>query len=77
MTHILVGEATVKHFYNEDWDRLEESILEDFNGDIIGWNEETDTVSTLLDILRGWDDFVELSGEDLKDITLNTNIVII
>lgn len=77
MTHILVGEAVVDHFFNEDWDELEEAILELNNGDIIGWDEEKDSVSTLLDMLNGWENFVELSADDLRDIILNTNIKII
>lgn len=77
MTHILVGEAAVNYLYNEDWDELEETILELNNGDIVGWEEENGSVATLLDMLSGWGEFVELSGEDLRDITLNTNIIII
>jgi hypothetical protein len=77
MTHILVGESAVNHFFNEDWDELEEAILKLNNGDIVGWNEEKDSVATLLDMLSGWGEFIELSGDDLRDITLNTNIIII
>lgn len=76
MTHILVGESAVNHFFDKDWDKLEESILEITNGDIVGWDKETDKVSTLLDMLSGWGDFIELSADDLKDITLNTKIFI-
>lgn len=77
MIHILVGESVVSHFFNEDWDELEEAILDLNNGDIIAWDEEKDTVSTLLDMLSGWGKFVELSADDLRDIILNTKIVII
>ena len=76
MVHILVGEQAVRDFQSENWENLEVTILEDYGGDIIGWDKETDNVSTLLDMLRGWDDFVELSKEDLKDIKTNTEIKI-
>lgn len=76
MIHILVGEQAVRDFQNENWEALETTILEDYGGDIIGWNKETDNVSTLLDMLRGWDNFVELSEEDLKDIETKTEIKI-
>lgn len=76
MTHILVGESAVNYFFDKEWDKLEESILEITNGDIIGWDKEKDSVATLLDMLSGWGDFIELSADDLKDITLNTKIFI-
>ena len=76
-TYILLGEKTILDFENQDWKALENSVLEDFNGDLIAWNKETDSVSELIESLKGWEDFIELSGEDLKEITLNTNIVIV
>lgn len=74
-TFILVGETAVKKFQYEDWDGLEEAILEN-NDDIVSWDRETGTIVELLNILNGWDDFVELSAEDLKTISSNTKIEI-
>lgn len=76
-THILVGSLAVKFFEEEEWEHLERSVLQNQSGDIIAWNKETDSVSELIESLKGWEDFIELSGEDLKEITLNTNIVIV
>ena len=75
-TYILVGESAVNHFYNENWSELQASILMNNTGDLIAWNKETDSVSTLLDMLSGWNDFIELSEQDLKDIEANTKIKI-
>lgn len=76
-TFILVGEQGVSKFNNEDWKQFEDCILQDFDGDIISWDKETDSVSTLLNMLSGWDDFIELSEQDLKDIEANTKIEIL
>ena len=73
-TYILVGEVAIKHFENEDYNELEDSIINNFNGDLVAWNKETDSVSTLLDMLSGWTYFVELTEEDLKSIEANTRI---
>lgn len=75
-TFILVGEQAVKHFENENWSDLQSCILMDYEGDLIAWNKEKDSVSTLLDMLQGWGNFIELSQEDLKDIENNTQIEI-
>ena len=75
-TYILLGEKAILDFENQDWKVLENSVLEDFNGDLIAWNKETDNVSELLEQLRGWNDFIELSQQDLKDIEVNTKIEI-
>lgn len=74
-TYILVGEIAINHFFNENWSELQASILMDSTGDIIAWYKE-DEVSTLLDMLGGWNEFIELSQEDLKDIESNTKIEI-
>jgi hypothetical protein len=76
-TFILLGEKTILDFENQDWKALENSVLEDFNGDLIAWDKETDNVSELLEQLRGWNDFIELSQQDLKDIEANTKIEIL
>ena len=76
-TFILLGEKVILDFENQDWKALENSVLEDFNGDLIAWNKETDDVSELLEQLSGWNDFIELSQQDLKDIEANTKIEIL
>lgn len=75
-TFVLVGEQAVKDFQNENWSDFQSCILMDYQGDLIAWNKETDSVSTLLDMLQGWDSFVELSKHDLIDIENNTKIEI-
>ena len=75
-TFILIGEKAILDLENEDWKALENSVLEDFNGDLIAWDKETENVSELLEQLRGWNDFIELSEQDLKDIEANTKIEI-
>lgn len=75
--YILVGEQGVKDFRNEDWESLEESVLDDFNADIIAWDKSTEDVSELLEMLRGWDDFTELTQEDIKNIENNTKVAIL
>ena len=75
-TFILLGEKAILDFENQDWKALENSVLEDFNGDLIAWNKETDEVSELLEQLKGWNDFIELSEQDLKYIEANTKIKI-
>ena len=75
-TFILLGEKAILGFENQDWKILETTILKDYNGDLIAWNKETDDVSELLEQLRGWNDFIELSEQDLKDIEANTKIEI-
>ena len=76
-TFILVGEIAITLFQHADWSLLEKAILEQNRGDIISWNKETDDVSELLEQLRGWNDFIELSEQDLKDIEDNTKIEIL
>ena len=75
-TFILVGKIVVSLFQHADWSLLEKAVLEQYGGDIISWNKETDEVSELLEQLRGWNDFIELSEQDLKDIEANTKIEI-
>lgn len=76
-TYILVGEQGVKDFRNEDWESLEENLLDNYDADIVAWDKSTEDVSELLEMLRGWDDFTELSQEDIKDIQNNTKVVIL
>ncbi len=75
-TFILVGEQAITNFQEENWSDFQADVLMDYTGDIISWNKETDEVSELLEQLRGWNDFIELSQQDLKDIEANTKIEI-
>ena len=75
-TFILVGEKAILDLDNNDWKALENSVLTDYNGDLIAWDKETDDVSELLEQLSGWNNFIELSEQDLKDIEANTKIEI-
>lgn len=76
-TYILVGEMAVDLFENQRWGELEELLFLNQNGDILAWDNATESVSTLLDILSGWSEFVELTKEDLDDIRENTKIEIV
>ena len=75
-TFILLGEKAITNFQEESWSDFQADVLMDYRGDIISWNRETDEVSELLEQLRGWNDFIELSEQDLKDIEANTKIEI-
>lgn len=75
-TYILVGETAVRNFENQDWEELEETILSDYDGDIIAFDNATEQISELLEQLKGWNDFIELTFEDLQLIKQNTKIEI-
>ena len=75
-TFILLGEKTITNFQEENWSDFQANILMDYAGDIVAWNRETDDVSELLEQLKGWNDFIELSEQDLKDIEASTKIEI-
>ena len=75
-TFILLGEKAITNFQEENWSDFQANILMDYTGDIVAWNKETDDVSELLEQLKGWNDFIELSEQDLKDIEANTKIKI-
>ena len=75
-TFILVGEQAITNFQEESWSDFQADVLMDYTGDIIAWDKETENVSELLEQLRGWNDFIELSEQDLKDIEANTKIEI-
>ncbi|RTK93178.1 MAG: hypothetical protein EKK64_10700 [Neisseriaceae bacterium] len=72
-TYILVGETAVNHFLQNDFQELETAI-DVITGDIISFDKETESITTLLDMLRGWNDFIELSANDIQEIKQNTNI---
>lgn len=74
--YILLGDQAVRCFQNEDWKNLEECVLDDFGGDIVGYDIKKDKFSTLLDMLDGWDRFIQLRKKDLKRIEKNTKIEI-
>lgn len=76
-TYILVGERGLRDLQNEDWESLEESVLHNYDADIVAWDKETESLSSLLDMLMGWSAFVELTEEDIKDIQSNTEIEIL
>ena len=76
-TFILLGEKAVTNFQEENWSDFQANILMDYTGDIVAWDKEADKVGTLLDMLSGWNDFIELSEQDLKDIESNTKIEIL
>ena len=75
-TFILLGEKAITNFQEENWSDVQANILMDYAGDIVAWNKETDDVSELLEQLKGWNDFIELSEQDLKDIEASTKIEI-
>ena len=75
-TFILLGEEAITNFQEENWSDFQANILMDYTGDIVAWDKEADKVGTLLDMLSGWNDFIELSEQDLKDIESNTKIEI-
>lgn len=77
VAYILVGEQGVKDFRNEDWESLEENILDNYDAEIVAWDKNAESVSELLEMLRGWDDFIELFQEDIKNIENNTKVVIL
>jgi len=52
-TYILVGSEAVRLLDEMDWQELKQSILYDFNGDIVSWNKVTDDISELLEMLNG------------------------
>ena len=75
-TFILLGEKAITNFQEENWSDFQANILMDYTGDIVAWDKEADKVGTLLDMLSGWNDFIELSEQDLKDIEASTKIEI-
>lgn len=75
-TFILLGEEAITNFQEKSWSDFQANVLVDYTGDIVAWNKEVDKVGTLLDMLSGWGDFIELSEQDLKDIEANTKIEI-
>jgi hypothetical protein len=72
--YILVGEKAVRYFAEQEWKALNNSILEDQTGDVVAWHKEHDSFDTLLDMLSGWENFIQLSEDDLEVIESNTNI---
>lgn len=75
-TYILVGSYAITSFQSEYWQDLEDAILKENAGELVAWDNEKDSVSELLAMLNGWENFIELSEQDLKDIEDNTKIEI-
>jgi hypothetical protein len=74
-TFILAGSEAVEHLFNEKYHKLEKAILRDIAGEIYSFNPtETNALSQLLEQLKGWNDFTELSESDIKEIEENTPI---
>jgi len=72
---ILAGSEAVIHFQNENWAELQSAVLTDNAGDIYEFDPlENNSLSELLEQLKGWHDFIELSESDIKDIEENTTI---
>lgn len=66
---ILVGKRAVSAFLDNDYDLINEIINEDYDGKIVYWNMETDTLTELLDQLNGWDAFIEITEHHVTRIT--------
>lgn len=66
---ILVGNRAVSAFLDNDYDLINEIINEDYDGKIVYWNMETDTLTELLDQLNGWDAFIEITEHHVSRIT--------
>ncbi len=66
---ILVGKRAVSAFLDNDYDLINEIINEDYDGKIVYWNMETDTLTELLDQLDGWDAFIEITEHHVTRIT--------
>jgi hypothetical protein len=76
MTHyILAGETACNHFWNKRWRALEKSIKMNNEGRIYSFDySQPNALSKLLDNVHGWNNFIELSNEDIKEIVSKTTI---
>ena len=75
--YILAGEEAVNHFQEENWAELQGCVLMENSGDIFSFDySNSNPISELLEQLRGWTNYIELSEEDMKDIEKNTLIEI-
>ena len=74
--YFLVGEEAVKAFRNEEFQKLQD-VINQYNGDLIGWNRSNDSLSELFAMLEGWDCFCELSMSDIVEIELSTDIRVV
>jgi len=74
-TFILAGSEAVKHLFDEKYHKLEKSILRDCSGEIYSFDPtQKNCLSELLEQLKGWNDFIELSDSAIKEIEENTSI---
>lgn len=65
--YILAGEQAVKSYEQQDWECLKDDLM-DYSGVIIEWDSEKQSLSSLLSLLNGWDNFVELTEQEVKTI---------
>ena len=73
--YVLAGKSGARAFENEEWDLLEDFILEE-SSEIFAWDADNQTFQSLLNMLTGWEEFIQLSDEGIKRIEQNTNIII-
>lgn len=72
---ILAGCEAIEHLFNEKYHKLEKTILRDNSGEIYSFDPmQTNCLSELLEQLKGWNDFIELSDSAIKEIEENTSI---
>lgn len=79
MTHyILCGKNAIENFEQQNWNLLELDILKLNKGELISFetSEFKNGIGELLNSLKRWSDFIELSENDLKEISSNTKIKI-
>lgn len=75
--YILAGEEAVSYFQNENWADFQNCIEIEKTGEIYSFDYSSNNpINELLEQLRGWNSFIELSGQDIKDIEDNTKIEI-
>ena len=73
--YILAGETACNHFWNKKWKALEASIMTKNEGIIYAFDySKPNALSKLIDNVHGWNNFFELSNEDIKQIVSKTKI---
>ena len=73
--YILAGETACNHFWNQKWKALEASIMTKNEGIIYAFDySKPNALSKLIDNVHGWNNFFELSNEDIKQIVSKTKI---
>lgn len=74
--YFLVGTEAIKAFRSEEFQELQD-ILNEFNGDLMEWDRNSDSLSELFSMIEGWDSCYELSMSDIVEIELNTSIRVV